>query len=150
MLAEIEKRIEAAGVTHVYLQYTCVPGRVMGKVVPARYFARFAQKGIPWANVAAGGFTVALSGDLIGPEAVPCSEGLLVPDLTTFQLLPWDTDMARVICDHYNAPDGRTNPGVAAPSDPRSNLRQDGEPSFLPDSGNTGPIQLPIAFDSGR
>ncbi len=30
------------------------------------------------------------------------------------------------------------------------NMRHDGEPSFLPDSGNTGPIELPIAFDAGR
>ena len=27
------------------------------------------------------------------------------------------------------------------------NLCYDGEPTWLPDSGNTGPIKLPIAFD---
>ncbi len=26
-------------------------------------------------------------------------------------------------------------------------VRHDGEPAFLPDSGNTGPVRLPIAFD---
>jgi cytochrome P450 len=29
-------------------------------------------------------------------------------------------------------------------------LRHDGEPTFLPDSGNTGPVELPIAFDPGH
>ncbi len=123
-LAEIEARIRAADVKHVYLQYTSVPGRVMGKVVPARHFERFARKGIPWANVSAGGFTVAIDGTLIGPEAIACSEGILAPDLSTFQVLPWDTDMARVICDHYNAPAAPVRPGAAAQSDPRSNLKR--------------------------
>ena len=29
-------------------------------------------------------------------------------------------------------------------------VRHDGEPTFLPDSGNTGPVELPIAFDPGH
>jgi cytochrome P450 len=27
------------------------------------------------------------------------------------------------------------------------NVRHDGDPVFLPDSGNTGPVSLPLAFD---
>ena len=30
------------------------------------------------------------------------------------------------------------------------NLRADGAATFLPDSGNTGPITLPLAFDAGH
>ena len=78
LIREIEARITEADVKHVYLQYTSVPGRVMGKVVPARHFHRFARKGIPFATVSAGGFTIALDGSIIGPDAVPCSEGPLI------------------------------------------------------------------------
>lgn len=122
LIRAIEARIAECDVKHVYLQYTSVPGRVMGKVVPARHFHRFARKGIPFATVSAGGFTVALDGSIIGPDAVACSEGLLIPDLTTFQVLPWDTDMGRVICDHYNKPDAHTRPGETATGDGRANL----------------------------
>lgn len=134
LLRGVEERIAAAGVRHVYLQYTSVPGRVMGKVVPARHFARFAMKGIPLANVSAGGFTVALDGSIIGPEAIICSEGVLAPDLATFQVLPWDTEMARVICDHYNAPNAPGRPGEGATSDPRGNLKRLHE-AFVRDFG---------------
>ena len=41
-IREIEARIGEAGVKHVYLQYTSVPGRVIGKVMPARHFKRIA------------------------------------------------------------------------------------------------------------
>lgn len=123
-LDEIEALIREHDVRHVYLQYTSIPGRVMGKVVPAGHFSRFADSGIAWANVSAGGFTVSRTGDLIGPDAVSCAEGVLLPDLSTFQVLPWDTDMSRVICDHFNARDAAERAGEPAASDGRGNLKR--------------------------
>ena len=50
------------GVTHVYLQYTSVPGRVMGKIIPARHFARIADSGLAWTYLSAGGFAATSPG----------------------------------------------------------------------------------------
>jgi glutamine synthetase len=124
LLADIEAQITRHDVRHVYVQYTSVPGRVMGKALPAGHFARIARKGLPWANVSAGGFTVGLHGSVIGPDAVAITEGLLIPDLQTFRVLPWDTDMARVICDHYNGPDAAADAGLPHSSDGRTNLKR--------------------------
>ena len=40
--------IREQGVRHVYLQYTSVPGRVMGRVAPGAHFERIAANGLPW------------------------------------------------------------------------------------------------------
>lgn len=122
-LAEIDARMREYDVKHVYLQYVSVPGRVMGKVVPARHFERFSATGLAWTYLAAGGFHTTLSGELIGPSGMAATEGVMIPDLATFQVLPWDTDMARVFCDHYHRLDDEHRPGEVALSDCRANLK---------------------------
>lgn len=123
-LQEVVALMREYDVKHVYLQYTSVPGRVMGKVIPARHFERVADGGLPWTYLSAGGFTTTLAGDVIGPAAATLTEGLLIPDLSTFQVLPWDTDMARVICDHFHRPDDPERPGQIALGDTRAHLKQ--------------------------
>ncbi len=123
-LQEIDARMREYDVKHVYLQYVSVPGRVMGKVVPARHFARIAENGLAWTYLSAGGFTIDRHGNTIGPSAAALAEGLLIPDLPTFQVLPWDTDVARVFCDHYHRPDDDERPGALALSDCRGNLKR--------------------------
>src|SRR5688572_11327311 len=91
-LQEVAARIREHGVRHVYLQYTAVPGRVMGKVVPSAHFERIAENGLPWTYLSAGGFTVDVNGNVLGPSSAACAEGLLVPDLDTFRVVPWDTE----------------------------------------------------------
>jgi glutamine synthetase len=112
------------GVTHVYLQYTSVPGRVMGKIVPAAHFERIAHSGLAWTYLSAGGFASDIGGRLIGPTGAAAAEGVLIPDLATFQVLPWDTDMARVFCDHYHRADDTHRPGEVALGDSRANLKR--------------------------
>lgn len=123
-LSEINARIREYDVRHVYLQYTSVPGRVMGKVIPARHFERIADSGLAWTYLSAGGFASTIGGELIGPSGAAATEGLLMPDLATFQVLPWDSSMARVFCDHYHRPDDADRPGALALGDCRANLKQ--------------------------
>jgi glutamine synthetase len=123
-LQEVGARIREQGVRHVYLQYTSVPGRVMGKVVPAAHFERIAENGLAWTYLSAGGFTLDINGNVLGPSSAACAEGLLVPDLDTFRVLPWDTEMGRVICDHFHGPDDPERPGAVAEGDSRSNLKR--------------------------
>ena len=105
------------------MQYVTVQGRVLGKVIPAGHFGRVADAGLPWTYFAAGGFAESRHGNPIGPSAIELAEGLLIPDLCTFQVLPWDTDMARVFCDHYHRLDDDDRPGAPALSDTRLNLK---------------------------
>jgi glutamine synthetase len=123
-MQEIGARIREHDVKHVYLQYVSVPGRVMGKAIPARHFDRVAERGLAWTYLSAGGFTTDRHGDIIGPSAASVAEGLLIPDLETFQVLPWDTDIARVFCDHFHRPDDEQRPGAIALSDCRANLKR--------------------------
>lgn len=123
-LEEIQSRIREHEVKHVYLQYVSVQGRVLGKVIPARHLARIAERGIAWAYLSAGGFAESRLGGPIGPSAQECSEGVLIPDLSTFQILPWDTDMARVFCDHFHRLDDQDRPGAPVDSDCRQNLKR--------------------------
>jgi glutamine synthetase len=123
-LRDVEARIREHGVTHVYLQYTSIPGRVMGKAIPARHFARVAECGVAWTYLSAGGFASDIAGELIGPSGAAAAEGLLIPDLSTFQVLPWDTDVARVFCDHFHRADDERRPGQIALGDCRANLKR--------------------------
>jgi glutamine synthetase len=123
-LQEVMARIREHGVTHVYLQYTSVPGRVMGKILPTSHFERIAYSGLAWTYLSAGGFASDIRGRLIGPTGAAAAEGLLIPDLSTFEVLPWDTDMARVFCDHFHRPDDAHRPGELALGDCRANLKR--------------------------
>lgn len=123
-LERIEARIRERDLAHINLQYTSVPGRIMGKVIPARHFRRIAENGLAWTYLSAGGFARSRKGDFIGPSGAAATEGLLIPDLGTFQVLPWDTSTARVFCDHYHPLDDRVHPGAAASGDCRANLKR--------------------------
>jgi len=96
----------------------------MGKVIPARHFERIADSGLAWTYLSAGGFTMDLNGNVLGPSAASVAEGLLIPDLSTFQILPWDSDIARVFCDHFHRADDEERPGAVARSDCRANLKR--------------------------
>jgi glutamine synthetase len=124
LLAGVMERIRAEKITHVYLQYTSVPGRLMGKVIPAPHFARVAEDGLAWTYLSAGGFAGAVNGELIGPTGAVAKEGLLLPDLATFQPSPWDPEVAWVFCDHFHRPDDADMPGAVVGGDCRANLKR--------------------------
>lgn len=124
-LQDIGSQIRTHGVKHVYLQYVSVQGRVLAKLVPAKHFDRFCESGLAWTFLAAGGFAETREGAPIGPSAIEVAEGLLVPDLSTFRILPWDTEIARVFCDHYHRPDEPDRPGAPVDCDSRLNLKRE-------------------------
>ncbi|MCW3022085.1 MAG: glutamine synthetase [Conexibacter sp.] len=124
LLREVIARIREHDVKHIYLQYVSIQGRVMGKVIPARHLERIAERGLAWTYLSAGGFAESRHGGPIGPSAEDVAEGVMIPDLSTFQILPWDTDMARVFCDHFHRLDDDERPGAVALSDSRQNLKR--------------------------
>jgi glutamine synthetase len=108
--ADILELIEAHQVRFLRLQFTDILGVIKNVEVPASQFRK------------------ALKGDMLfdgssieGFVRVEESDMLLVPDLRTFQVLPWGEPAARVarlICD-VNHPDGRPFEG-----DPRQVLKR--------------------------
>ncbi|MFN8215526.1 MAG: glutamine synthetase family protein [Solirubrobacterales bacterium] len=122
---EITGQIRAGGVKHVYLQYVSIQGRVLAKLVPAKHFERFCESGLAWTFLAAGGFAETREGATIGPSAIEVAEGVLVPDLATFRILPWDREIARVFCDHYHRADEPERPGAPVDCDCRLNLKRE-------------------------
>jgi glutamine synthetase len=124
LVAGILERIRNEKITHVYLQYVSVPGRLMGKVIPAAHFERVADSGLAWTYLSAGGFAGAVNGEVIGPTGAVAKEGLLLPDLTTFRTSPWDAEVAWLFCDHFRHPDDAAMPGAVVDGDCRANLKR--------------------------
>ncbi len=124
-IAALAEVIAERGVTHVHCQYVTVQGRVLGKIMPSKYFLETAaRKGVPFGYAAAGGLHVSLGAELLGPGGISTREGLLVPDLPTFQILPWDPQVARVFCDHFRSLREEVDPGQPEAADCRGNLKR--------------------------
>ena len=123
-IREIAAEIERRGVNFILFQYVTVQGRVLGKSIPASHFERVAHEGMPFLYVSAGGMVTSHAGELIGPGGATSREGVLLPDLATFQVLPWDSEFGRVFCDHFRSPAEEVDPGAPAASDARANLKR--------------------------
>ncbi|WP_179443323.1 glutamine synthetase family protein [Rhodococcus sp. ACPA1] len=124
-LKRCRQLFDEGGVTHVHCQYVSVQGRVLGKVMPVKYFLETAgRKGVPFGYAVAGGLQASLAGELLGPGGISTREGLLVPDLATAQILPWDPSVARVFCDHFRSLREEVGPGEPEEADARGNLKR--------------------------
>ena len=123
-ISEIAAEISRRGVKFIYYQYVTVQGRLMAKCMPTQHFERAANNGLPFLYVSAGGMVTGRTGELIGPGGTNSREGIYIPDLDTFQILPWDTDFARIFCDHFRAPTEEVDPGARVASDVRGNLKR--------------------------
>lgn len=105
---EILARVEEAGVQFINLQFTDVMGIVKSVTIPANVFGHVIDGG-QWID----------GSSIAGFTRIAESDMYLVPDLSTYALLPWEADTfptARVICWVYN-PNGDPFPG-----DPRGVL----------------------------
>lgn len=123
--AETEALLKDRGVTHVHCMYVTVQGRVLTKVMPVRFFLESAVwSGVPFGYAAAGGMHASLAGELLGPGGISTREGLLVPDLATLQVQPWDTQVAQVFCDHFRTLHEEDGPGELEAADSRGNLKR--------------------------
>ncbi len=118
---EVARRIEADGITYLYFQFVSVTGRVMGKGIPAAHWSSAAEKGFQLVYGATANLFVDRHGDYIGygPEA---AELVGLPDVETFQPLPWDPKVARVFCTLFRGREEVEDPGGYLTSDCRGNL----------------------------
>lgn len=97
-LRELVSRMEKENVEGVYFQVNSLDGRVLGKLVMREHFADVARNGVRLYYGAASAMGV--HGEVIGFRTEE-EEGLVIPDLETFQVLPWEPRLARVWCNWY-------------------------------------------------
>jgi glutamine synthetase len=134
-IEEVCSRIEADGITYVYFQFVSVTGRVMGKGIPAAHWSSVAEKGFQLVYGATANLFTDRHGAYIGygPEA---AELVGLPDVETFQRLPWDHKVARVFCTLFRGREEVEDPGAYLTSDCRGNLRRQHE-QFTAQTGFT-------------
>ena len=110
-VADVRRRIDAEGITYIYYQFISVTGRIMGKGVPAPHWESMAAKGFQLVYGSTANLFVDRHGDYIGygPEA---AELVGIPEPETFEVLPWDSKVARVWCTLLPQSRGTGGPGV--------------------------------------
>lgn len=114
VIRSLEATIADNGVEFLYLMIPTLGGRTIGKVVPAVHLGRMLAKGIAFHRTALTDLQADRSGNLIG-GGIGAREFWALPDPETFQILPWDTTVARMFCRAYEPPHlpdvgGRINP----------------------------------------
>ena len=115
--------IAESGVEFVYFQAVTITGRVVGKVAPARHFARLAVNGVQQHQTAVANLQGTREGVLLA-GGVHAPEYTAVPDLDTFAVLPWDTSYARVFCRLYEPDHLTQGAGAEFACDSRGLLRR--------------------------
>jgi glutamine synthetase len=117
----IEERIANAGVEFVYYQFVSINGRVLTKVAPARHLRRNLRAGVNFHGSAVADVANDRDGALFagGAEA---EEFTALPDVDTFQVLPWDSTTARFLCRLYRRADAAERPGEPLSTDTRGLL----------------------------
>ncbi|MDL4776510.1 glutamine synthetase family protein [Actinomadura xylanilytica] len=129
----IRDRIEESGVEFVYYQAVSLTGRVVGKVVPARHLARNLERGVNLHRTAMSDLQSDRSGALLGGGA-EAPEFTAMPDLDTFAVLPWDTTVARFLCQVYEPAHRPGAGGRPLATDVRSHLKR-AHAAFTRDTG---------------
>ena len=117
-IEEITRRIQSEGIKYIFFQQVSITGRVMGKGVVADFFPQVAEKGYQLVYGATANLFTDRAGNYIGFDPHE-SELAAIADLDTFEILPWDTRVARVYCDCYD-----TETGERLDADCRQNLKQ--------------------------
>ena len=122
-IAEVRSRMDAEGVTYIYFQFVSVTGRIMGKGVPAPHWESIARRGFQLVYGATANLFTDRRGDYIGYGA-EARELVGLPDVDTFQVLPWDRTVARVFCTLFRGREEEVDGGAYLTSDCRGNLRR--------------------------
>lgn len=120
----VKARIADSGVEYLYYQIVTLTGRVVGKVVPARHLMRNVENGVQAHPGVVADLQVDDSGAMLGgsPERGEC---VVLPDLDSFGVLPWDHRTGFFFCRMYepgHAPGDAG--GRPVPTDVRGNLRR--------------------------
>jgi len=98
--AEIAARIRDAGVQYLYYSSITVSGRVLAKVVPAKHLLRNLEQGINCHRTAICDLQASREGTLFGGGA-QAAEFTAMPDIDSFNVLPWDTSVGSFFCRLY-------------------------------------------------
>jgi glutamine synthetase len=132
-LASIKEQIREHGVEYIYYQTVSLSGRVMAKISPAAQLERNVEKGVFMHRSATADFQVTLGGDLLGggPKA---TEFVAMPDTDTFNVLPWDTRIARFLCTIYEPEHRAEVGGNVYAADARGHLKR-AHQEFQADTG---------------
>ncbi|MEB4614741.1 glutamine synthetase family protein [Leucobacter sp. M11] len=103
VIQELRRKITEAGVKYIYYMIPTVGGRTVAKVVPAVHLERNLKKGIAFHRTALTDLQTSREGKLIG-GGVAAREFWALPEPETFDVLPWDTEVARMFCTAYEPP----------------------------------------------
>ena len=122
-IREVRNKIDESGVRYIYFQFASVTGRIMGKGAPAAHWERFANKGFQLVYGSTANLFIDRHGEYIGYGAEAC-ELVGLPDVETFQILPWDPKTARVFCTLFRGREEPEEPGAFLTSDCRGNLKR--------------------------
>jgi glutamine synthetase len=122
-VGDVQRRIEAEGVTYMYYQFVSVTGRIMGKGIPAAHWKNIANRGFQLVYGSTANLFIDREGNYIGygPEA---RELVGIPEPETFCVLPWDPKTARVFCTLFRGREEEVDGGAYLTSDCRGNLRR--------------------------
>lgn len=132
---ELAARIRDAGVEYIYYQVVTLSGRVLAKVVPAKHLLRNLDKGIQFHRTAVSDLQSNQKGELLGGGAhAPEFTGM--PEVDTFQVLPWDRSVGSFFCRLYEPEYQFENAGSTLPTDPRG-LLIDAHRRFTDETGLT-------------
>src|SRR5690606_2108175 len=122
-IARVRHLIDENDVKYIYFQFVSVTGRIMGKGVPADHWERMCHSGFQLVYGSTANLFIDRNGDYIGysPDAW---ELVGLPDVDTFQILPWDPKTARVFCTLFRGREEEVDPGAYLTSDCRGNLKR--------------------------
>lgn len=99
-LDHIKQQISRENVGFVRFEATDLHGVSRSKMIPARYFNEKAVYGVPMPRSYLELTLSPKDNEVDHPSAANFSSDiLLVPDLSTFRVLPWSEQTARIICD---------------------------------------------------
>lgn len=122
-VAEIRRQIDEQGVKYIYYQFASVTGRIMGKAAPADHWERLAGNGFQLVYGSTANLFMDSKGDYIGYGA-EAWELVGLPEVETFQVLPWDRATARVFCTLFRGREEEQDPGSYLTSDCRGKDRK--------------------------
>ncbi|AUZ05657.2 MULTISPECIES: glutamine synthetase family protein [Vitreoscilla] len=119
---DILKKVKDSGVDYIYYQVVALSGRVVAKAVPAKQLMRNLEKGIQFHRTAMSDLQATRAGVLLG-GGVQASELIALPDIDTFNVLPWDKQMGSFFCTAYEPEHVPEIGGQILGTDARANLR---------------------------
>lgn len=97
---EMERRIESSDIDHVFVEFPDINGISRAKQIRADYFLDNWRDGFPMNMLLLVQTPRSEVPDGSGfGEEIDYGDGAVHPDPSTFRLLPWRDDAARVICD---------------------------------------------------